>query len=366
LDISLKHKLAVSSKKPLFLRMRNLSPRELSIRLALLVALIVTVVDIIFSLIIGSQNFILSGLIFISVYLSCYFIFIWGITQFIDKKFRLIYKTIHNLKVGLKREPMQLDLKEDIFGKIREEVIEWDKNNRQEIARLTDQERFRRDFLGNVSHELKTPIFSIQGYILTLLEGGIDDKKINRSFLLKAEKGINRMIEMVDDLDEIAKLESNRIALNKQRFNLYDLTKEVIDSLEYKAKKKEITLRIATVDQPYFVIADAGKISQVLTNLIVNSINYGKEGGKTTIKFFDLDENVLIEVTDNGRGIAQEHLPRLFERFYRVDKGRSRSEGGSGLGLAIVKHIIEAHQQTINVRSVLNEGSVFSFTLKKA
>jgi len=290
----------------------------------------------------------------------------WGISQFIDRKFRLIYKTIHNLKIGLKKEPLKLDLKEDIFGKIREEVIEWDKNNRKEIERLTDQEKFRREFLGNVSHELKTPIFSIQGYILTLLEGGLDDKKINRSFLLKAEKSINRMIEMVDDLDEIARLESNRIALNMQRFNLTELTKEVIESLEYKAAKKKIHLRLSDPHKEVFVEADAGKISQVITNLIVNSINYGKEGGKTTVKFFDMDENILVEVGDNGRGIHQEHLPRLFERFYRIDKGRSRAEGGSGLGLAIVKHIIEAHQQTINVRSVVDEGSVFSFTLKKA
>lgn len=261
---------------------------------------------------------------------------------------------------------MNINLKEDVFGKIRDEVIEWDKNNRKEIERLTDQEKFRREFLGNVSHELKTPIFSIQGYILTLLEGGLSDKKVNRSFLLKAEKSINRMIEMVDDLDEISKLESNRIGLNTQRFNLYDLAKEVIDSLEYKAEKKNISLHIANSTDDFFAEADAGKISQVLTNLIVNSINYGKEGGKTTIKCYDLDENILVEVKDNGRGIQKEHLPRLFERFYRIDKGRSRDEGGSGLGLAIVKHIIEAHEQTINVRSTPEEGSVFSFTLKKA
>lgn len=257
-------------------------------------------------------------------------------------------------------------MSEDVFGRIRQEVIDWDKRNRKEIARLTDQEKFRREFLGNVSHELKTPIFSIQGYILTLLEGGLEDKKINRNFLLKAEKSINRMIEMVDDLDEISKLESNRMVLDIKRFDLLALTKEIIESLEYKAKKKKISLRMNTDQKNIFVKADPARISQVITNLLVNSINYGKEDGRTTVKFFDLDENVLVEVGDNGRGIEAEHLPRLFERFYRVDKGRSRSDGGSGLGLAIVKHIMEAHQQTINVRSKVGEGSVFSFTLEKA
>lgn len=257
-------------------------------------------------------------------------------------------------------------MSEDVFGRIRREVIDWDNRNRKEIERLTDQEEFRRDFLGNVSHELKTPIFSIQGYILTLLEGGLEDKEINRNFLLKAEKSINRMIEMVDDLDEIARLESNRMQLNIKRFDFLSLTKEVIESLEYKAKKKKISLRMIADQKNLFVKGDPAKITQVLTNLIVNSINYGKEPGQTKIKFFDLGENVLIEISDNGRGIEEEHLPRLFERFYRIDKGRSRAEGGSGLGLAIVKHIMEAHQQTINVRSKIGEGSVFSFTLAKA
>jgi two-component system phosphate regulon sensor histidine kinase PhoR len=346
--------------------MRNLTPQELSVRLSLAVAVFVCLIGSLLWVAFQPFNYIFAFSLFASTFLVSYFIFIWGIKQFIDKKFRLIYKTIHNLKVGLKKDNQRLDMKEDIFGKIREEVIEWDKHNRKEIERLTDQEKFRRDFLGNVSHELKTPIFSIQGYILTLLEGGLEDKKINRSFLMKAEKSINRMIEMVDDLDEIARLESNRMQLNMQRFDLTELTKEVIESLEYKAKKKKIKVRLTQAPKPIMVKADPSRISQVLTNLIVNSINYGKEEGNTKIKFFDLDENILIEVADSGRGIAEEHLPRLFERFYRIDKGRSRADGGSGLGLAIVKHIIEAHQQTINVRSAEGEGSVFSFTLKKA
>lgn len=346
--------------------MRNLTPKQLAFRLSLLIAALITLLSSLIWLVTNPIEWYLVALTFLISFITCYFIFLWGISEFIDRKFRLIYKTIHNLKIGLKREPQKVDLGEDVFGKIRQEVIDWDKRNRKEIARLTDQEKFRREFLGNVSHELKTPIFSIQGYILTLLEGGLEDKKINRNFLLKAEKSINRMIEMVDDLDEISKLESNRMVLNIKRFDLLALSREIKESLEYRAKKKKISLRISSDQKHIFVKADPVRISQVLSNLIVNSINYGKEEGSTTIKFFDLDENMLVEVGDNGRGIEAEHLPRLMERFYRVDKGRSRADGGSGLGLAIVKHIMEAHQQTINVRSKVGEGSVFSFTLEKA
>ncbi len=346
--------------------MSGLTPKNLSFRLALALGLVCSLSSTLIWLFFNPFNIIFTIWIFGSSFGISYVLLLWGIKQFIDKKFSIIYKTIHSLKVGLKRDSHKVDLKEDVFGKIRKEVIEWDITNRAEIDRLQEQERFRREFIGNISHELKTPIFSIQGYILSLLEGGLEDKKINRNFLLKAEKGIDRMIEMVDDLDEIAKLESNRISLNKIRFNIIDLTKEVIESLEYKAKKKGLKLKISIPPKPIFVHADPGKISQILTNLIINSINYGQQDGKTVIRFFDLDENILVEIADDGKGIAEEHLPRLFERFYRVDKGRSRAEGGSGLGLAIVKHIIEAHQQTINVRSKLDEGSIFSFTLKKA
>lgn len=346
--------------------MRNLTPRELSALLSLAIAILATLVGSVFWLYYLPFNLGFFLILFIGIFLIAYLLLIWGIKHFIDRKFNIIYKTIHNLKVGLKGEANKVDINEDVFGKIRKEVIEWDTDNRKEIERLTDQEKFRREFLGNVSHELKTPIFNIQGYVLTLLEGGLEDKNINRSFLMKVEKSVNRMIEMVDDLDEISKLESNRIELNIERFNLLELTKEVIDSIDYKAKKKKINVKLISPPKPIFVEADPIRISQVLTNLMVNSVNYGVEKGEVQIKYFDLDENILIEIIDNGKGIAEEHLPRLFERFYRVDKGRSRADGGSGLGLAIVKHIVEAHQQTINVRSKLKEGSVFSFTLKKA
>lgn len=345
--------------------MRNLTPIGLTFLLALVIAIITSVTASFVWSYIAEINWSMIVILFFLSFAISFIIILLGVKFFIDKKVSVIYRTIHNLKLGLKKGNYKIDVTEDVFGNIRNEVIEWDKHNRQEIERLTDQEKFRREFLGNVSHELKTPIFSIQGYILTLLEGGLEDKKINRSFLHKAEKGINRMIEMIDDLDEISKLETNRIQLEQQKFDLIQLSKDVLDSLEYKAKSKNISLEINTHYKVLNVFGDPKKISQVITNLVVNSINYGTENGKTTLQFFDLDENILVEIKDTGKGIAEEHLPRLFERFYRIDKGRSRADGGSGLGLAIVKHIIEAHQQTINVRSKLGKGSVFSFTLKK-
>lgn len=349
--------------------MNNNTPKALASRIGFFVAAIITSLG---SLIIGfSIQFIwwIPFVLFIISYSTSYFFFLWAVSNFIDRKIRLIYKTIHNLKVGRKKGTIieDLDVDKDILTEVRKDVIEWDLRNRQEIERLTDQEKFRREFIGNISHELKTPLFSIQGYILTLLEGGLEDPKINVSYLQKAEKSVDRMIDMVSDLDEIAKLESSQLKVILSTIDIYSLVDEVIDSLEFKAKERSIKLVIKKLDdKPLLVKADPVRITQVLTNLIVNSIYYGNEGGKTEIRFFDFDENILVEIADNGRGIAEEHLPRLFERFYRVEKSRSRHDGGSGLGLAIVKHIIEAHNQTINVRSSINKGATFSFTLAKA
>ncbi len=349
--------------------MNNNTPKALASRIGFFVAAIITLLG---SLIIGfSIQFIwwIPFVLFIISYATSYFFFLWAVSNFIDRKIRLIYKTIHNLKVGRKKGTIleDLDVDKDILTEVRKDVIEWDLRNRQEIERLTDQEKFRREFIGNVSHELKTPLFSIQGYILTLLEGGLEDPKINVSYLQKAEKSVDRMIDMVSDLDEIAKLESSQLKVILSTIDIYSFVDEVIDSLEFKAKERSIKLVIKKLDdKPLLVKADPVRVTQVLTNLIVNSIYYGNEGGKTEIRFFDFDENILVEIADNGRGIAEEHLPRLFERFYRVEKSRSRHDGGSGLGLAIVKHIIEAHNQTINVRSSIDKGATFSFTLAKA
>ena len=237
--------------------------------------------------------------------------------------------------------------------------------SRKEVKELKQQENFRREFLGNVSHELKTPIQNIQGYIHTLLDGALDDKKVNRIFLNKAAKSTDRLVEMVNDLTSISTLEDSS-SLDIKDVDLLKLTQDVFEMAEDQAKLKEITLAFNKNNPKSVVVkADLAKVRQVLVNLIVNAIKYGKKGGKVTVRFFDMDKNILTEIADDGFGIEAEHLPRLFERFYRTDAGRSRDQGGTGLGLAIVKHIIESHNQTINVRSTIGVGSTFAFTLKK-
>jgi two-component system, OmpR family, phosphate regulon sensor histidine kinase PhoR len=297
-----------------------------------------------------------------------FIIYKYILDKFIYEKIRLIYKTIHELKTPRKQQKNIILNNNDIIEQTNLEVVEWAENKVKEVADLKKLEAYRRDFLGNVSHELKTPIFNIQGYVLTLLDGGLDDPHINRKYLERTEKSIDRMISIIDDLEAISKLEAGEMKLKMEMFDIVNLCLEVVDLLEIKAEKKNIKLFLAhQYDSPVFVLADRQRIQQVLTNLIVNSIKYGTENGRTKISFFDMDENILIEVTDSGTGIPREELPRVFERFYRGDRSRTRKsgEGGSGLGLAIVKHIIEAHNQTINVRSTLGVGSTFAFTLTK-
>ena len=252
---------------------------------------------------------------------------------------------------------------------ISEELTAWADTNDKEIARLKETESFRKQYLGNVAHELKTPIFNIQGYISTLLDGGLEDDLINRKYLERAEKSIDRLIDIVNDLDTISKLESNMTRLKMESFDIAAMTREIAEQAEIEADKKGIKIQVRGADSlpsPFWVCADKHFVGQVLVNLIINSIRYGKEGGVTRIKFRDMLDKILVEVEDNGVGIAKEDVPRIFERFYRTDKGRSREQGGTGLGLAIVKHIIEAHGERINVRSELGVGTTFSFTLKKA
>ena len=246
--------------------------------------------------------------------------------------------------------------------------IKNEEERRSEINTLKDQENYRREFLGNISHELKTPLFTIQGYILTLVEGGaLKDKKVRDKYLRRAAKGVDRIISIVKDLDLITQFESGIKTVDKSEFNIYNLIVNVFDSLEFESEKNNISLKLDNINNPLiFVSADQERIIQVLTNLIVNSIKYGTNNGYTEILVEDYNkEKVIVRVIDNGEGIEQEHLPRLFERFYRIDKNRSRKKGGSGLGLSIVKHIIEAHQEEIFVESKIGEGTEFSFTLQK-
>ena len=288
------------------------------------------------------------------------------IRKYVAYKLKPIYSIVFSRNVHT--HEILDELKDKHVESISEELSAWAEPSDMEIARLKETEKFRKEYLGNVAHELKTPIFNIQGYISTLLDGGLEDELINRKYLERTEKSIDRLINIVNDLDTISKLESNMNRLEMEKFDIVALTKEIAEQAEMEADRKEIRISVKGTDNlpsPFWVLADKHYIGQVFVNLIINSIRYGKEGGQTRIRFRDMLDKILIEVEDNGSGIAKEDLPRVFERFYRTDKGRSREQGGTGLGLAIVKHIVEAHGERITVRSELGVGSTFSFTLKK-
>lgn len=296
-------------------------------------------------------------------FLTSYYIIKLLIDSFIEKKIKPIYKTIHSFK----RTNIAGEDKRDIITKVNTEVVDWMEGKSREIQELRALEKYRKEYLGNVSHELKTPIFNIQGYILTLLDGGLDDPNINLLYLKRTEKSIDRMISIIEDLEAISKLESGELELNQEVFSLYHLVIDVFEYNEIRAKEKHVALSIGkNTNRETLVRADKQRIYQVLMNLVVNSINYGRKNGSTSVRFYDMDNLVLVEVKDDGIGIESKELPRIFERFYRVDKSRSRDQGGTGLGLAIVKHIIEAHGQTINVSSTPGMGTSFTFTLEKA
>jgi two-component system phosphate regulon sensor histidine kinase PhoR len=299
-------------------------------------------------------------------YFVGYFLILQTLNNFILDKIQPIYKTIHDFAVSQKELKKQV-AERDMIKQMNKEVEDWAEKKSKEIKKLKQIEKYRKDFLGNVMHELKTPIFNIQGYVLTLLDGGIEDANINKLYLERTEKSINRMISIVEDLEAIARLESGELKLNMETFDIVKMVEEVFEIMEMKAKQKGIKLNFASAySKSIKVIADRKRIHDVMNNLIINSINYGVKGGKTTVSFMDMGQNLVVDVTDNGIGIGENDVPRIFERFYRTDKSRSREQGGTGLGLAIVKHIIEAHNQTINVRSRVDKGSSFVFTLKKA
>jgi two-component system phosphate regulon sensor histidine kinase PhoR len=293
------------------------------------------------------------------------FVSTWVIIEvFIYRKIKSIHETLNKFRT--QKDVIETTGNGELLNDIVKEVETWAQQRKDEIEKLNKLEVYRREFLGNVSHELKTPVFNIQGYLTTLIDGGMDDPSINKDYLIRAERNVERMIFIVEDLQAITQLETGELVLEKERFDLIALIKEVFEAQELKANEKKISLTLLNdPEKPVFVYADKFRIRQVLTNLVVNSVTYGKDGGETRIKLSDTGKNIQIEVSDNGIGIAKEHLPRLFERFYRVDKSRSREQGGTGLGLAIVKHIIEAHDQKINVMSTEGSGSVFAFMLEK-
>lgn len=295
-------------------------------------------------------------------YVFSFFIIQLRIEFFIYKRVKEVYDKVSLLESSsLREEQITTDM-----ATLTREIEKFSKGKKLEIEALKIRENYRKEFMGNISHELKTPLFTVQSYILTLLDGAADDKNIRDKYLARANKGVDRLIYIVKDLDMITKLEAGDVNLNKEKFDIVELIQSVFDLFEMKAAKKDISLTFdVDYQKPLYVFADKDKIQQVLTNLVVNSIKYGKTGGTTEISIDNIaDKKLLIRVTDNGEGIEPHYIPRLFERFFRIDKSGSRREGGSGLGLSIVKHILEAHQEKIYVESDPGIGSEFSFTLE--
>ncbi len=350
--------------------MKTLSPRKIALRASLLSGAVAAVLSVLYALAF-SMNVVGLWLVFsfpVIIFFASYGIFYYMMERFIGQKIKLIYRSIHQEKIGRPLSNMKIDMGKDVFKEVNKDVEDWAQDYRKEISSLKEQAAFRRDFIGNLSHELKTPITIIQGNILTLLEGAVDDKKIRNKFLEKAADNVERLENLTRDLDRITKLEGGgKELLDISRFDIVKLIYQVAENLQDKAIAKKISLEVKIAQtKEVWVNADKSKIDQVLTNLIVNSINYGNEGGNTSVRITNQSPLIEVEVSDNGVGIEEKHLARLFERFYRVDKSRSRHAGGTGLGLSIVKHILDAHHQTISVRSEPQKGSTFTFTLEKA
>ena len=304
---------------------------------------------------------------FFVIFLGSYGLIVFTLQTFIYRKIKLIYKFIYQTKASKKEEFYYKNiLPQKSIDEVRDDVEAWAQQRKAEIELLEQNEAYRKEFLQNLSHELKTPIFAIQGYVDTLLDGALENAEVNKKFLQSTSRNIDRLVNLVDNLDEISKLESGEQLLYQENFVIQDLLKDVYESLSIKAEQKEIKCIIKKgCEFPLTVFADKEKIRQVFINLVDNAIKYGKQKGTIESSFYKVDgKTVLIEISDDGAGIAEEHLHRIFERFYRTDLARSRKVGGSGLGLSICKHIIEAHGQTIHVRSKIDVGSTFGFTLQ--
>lgn len=340
---------------------RHLSPQQLSLLTAAILSTPISLAILVFE-----PVWWIAPLSFIIIFAGSYGLILFTLQTFIYRKIKLIYKLIYQTK-ATKREEFYYKniLPQKGIDEVREDVEAWAEQRKKEIETLQQNETFRKEFLQNLSHELKTPIFAIQGYVHTLLDGALHNNEVNEKFLTSASRNVDRLVNLLDDLDEISGLESGVMQLNHRPFIVQDLIKEVFDALQLQAAKKNILCIIKKgCEFPLNVIADKEKIRQVFINFTDNAIKYGKENGQVEASFYNVDgNNVLIEISDNGYGISEEHLPRIFERFYRTDLARSRKAGGSGLGLAICKHIVEAHLQTIHVRSKPDVGTSFGFTL---
>lgn len=340
---------------------KNLSPQSLSIYTALLLSL-----PIGFGFLAVSARWWIAVIALVVTFVGSYLLIQFTLERFIYRKIKLIYKFIYQTKASKREETYyKYILPQKSIDEVRDDVERWAEQKKQEIEILKNNEVFRKEFLQNLAHEFKTPIFAIQGYVHTLLEGALEDKEVNRKFLENTSRNVDRMVTLVKDLDEISRLESGEQPLHKETFVIQDLVKEVFDSLSIASNQRRIRFSIKKgCETPTIVFADREKIGQVITNLVSNAIKYGNWDSVVSAGIYVTDSSrALVEISDDGLGIAEEHLPRVFERFYRVDRTRNREVGGSGLGLAIAKHIVEAHGQSIHIRSKLNVGTTVGFTL---
>ena len=347
---------------------KNPTPQQIAISSSAVVSIFIAICLAILNTVgmVNCQWWSLAIIAVVSFFVA-FFTFRTYLKKYIYRKIKVIYKSIHKHKLSTTQKQEEIDMNADIMQEVEKEVEEWANNQEKEIQQLKTWQDYRRKFLGDISHELKTPIFNIQGFLETLLDGGLEDEAINKTYLTRAAKNVERLNTIVEDLEIISRLESGSLILDMQTFDIKALVEEVFEDLEFKASEAQIDLIFKPgADHSYNVVADREYIRQVLMNLINNSIKYGNEHGSTKVSFYDMDKNILVEVADSGIGIPEKHLKHVFDRFYRVDKSRSREQGGSGLGLSIVKHIVEAHQQTINVRSTSGVGSTFGFTLQKS
>ena len=340
---------------------KNLSPRELSAFTALLLSIPIAI-----GIMTLTWNWKIGLVSFLIIFLGSFALILFTLERFIYRKIKLIYKLIHQTKATRKEEvyfKYILPLKS--IDEVREDVEAWGERRNKEIELLQQNEAYRKEFLQNLAHEFKTPVFAIQGYIETLLNGAMDEPEILKKFLENTQKNTVRLVNLMNDLDEISKLESGQQLLYKQNFVIQELIKEVFDSLSIHTRDKLIRTSIKKgCESPIYVFADKERIKQVLINLVSNSIKYGKTNGNIVASVYPTDDtHVLVEISDDGIGIEEEHIPRIFERFFRADSARSRDKGGTGLGLAICKHIIEAHKQSIHVRSTIDVGTTIGFTL---
>jgi len=341
---------------------KNLSPRQLSALTAFLLALPISL-----GIYVLSGNGVVGAVSLLIVFSGSYGLILFTLEKFIYRKIKLIYKLIHQTKATKKEEVyFKYILPQKSIDEVREDVEKWGEKRNEEIELLKKNEAYRKEFLQNLAHEFKTPIFAIQGYVDTLLNGAMDDLVIRKKFLENAAKNVERLVNLMNDLDEISTLERGEQLLYKQNFIIQDLIREIFESLSIKTHNKNIRTSIKKgCESPITVFGDKEKIRMVLINLVENATKYGKPAGSIVASVYKIDEkNVLVEISDDGIGIEEEHLMRIFERFYRTDAARSRDRGGTGLGLAICKHIIEAHGQSVHVRSTPDVGTTIGFTLE--